>query len=88
MRVNGQKIEAEIEEKIEDYIDSDEELPLAEREGMGNVVDYAAGRNRYIGYLMTILTRAFNGYCPDFRKRLCLVRYRNNAEFTSGSRVC
>ena len=29
-------------------------LPLAEREAMGNVVDYAAGRNRYIGYLMTV----------------------------------
>ena len=29
---------------------------------MGNVVDYAAGRNRYIGYLMTVPTRAFNGY--------------------------
>ena len=31
MRANGQKIEAEIEEKIEAYIDSDEDLPLAER---------------------------------------------------------
>ena len=62
MRANGQKIEAEIEEKIESYIDSEEDLPLAEREAMGNVVDYAAGRNRYIGYLMTIPTRAFNGY--------------------------
>ena len=55
MRANGQKIEV--------YIDySDEELPLAQREAMGDVVDYAAGRNRYIGYLMTILTREFNGY--------------------------
>ena len=46
MRANGQKIEAEIEEKIESYIDSEEDLPLAEREAMGNVVDYAAGRTR------------------------------------------
>ena len=62
MRANGQKIEAEIEEKIESYIDGEiEEIPLAEREAIGNVVDYAAGRNRYIGYLMTIPTRAFNG---------------------------
>ncbi len=62
MRANGQKIEAEIEEKIEAYIDGEiEEIPLAEREAIGNVVDYAAGRNRYIGYLMTIPTRAFNG---------------------------
>ena len=56
------KIEAEIEEKIEAYIDGEiEEIPLAEREAIGNVIDYAAGRNRYIGYLMTVPTRAFNG---------------------------
>ena len=62
MRANGQKIEPEIEEKIEAYIDGEiEEIPLAEREAIGNVVDYAAGRNRYIGYLMTVPTRAFNG---------------------------
>ena len=62
MRANGQKIEAEIEEKIEAYIDGEiEEIPLAEREAIGNVVDYASGRNRYIGYLMTVPTRAFNG---------------------------
>ena len=63
MRANGQKIEAEIEEKIENYIDGlIPELPLAQREKMGNVVDYAAGRNRYIGYLMSIPTRGFNGF--------------------------
>ncbi|MCR5048019.1 MAG: phosphoglucosamine mutase [Saccharofermentans sp.] len=62
MRANGQKIEPEIEEKIEDYIDGlIPELPLASREKMGNVIDYAAGRNRYIGYLMSIPTRGFNG---------------------------
>ncbi|MBO7389501.1 MAG: phosphoglucosamine mutase [Oscillospiraceae bacterium] len=62
MRANGQKIEAEIEEKIEAYMDGEsEEIPLAEREKMGNVIDYAGGRNRYIGYLMTVPTRAFNG---------------------------
>ena len=62
MRANGQKIEVEIEEKIEAYIDGEtEEIPLAEREAIGNVIDYASGRNRYIGYLMTIPTRAFNG---------------------------
>ena len=62
MRANGQKIEADIEEKIEAYMDGEsEEIPLAEREKMGNVIDYAGGRNRYIGYLMTVPTRAFNG---------------------------
>ena len=62
MRANGQKIEADIGEKIEAYMDGEsEEIPLAEREKMGNVIDYAGGRNRYIGYLMTVPTRAFNG---------------------------
>lgn len=62
MRANGQKIEPEIEEKIEEYIDGKiPEPPLAEREALGNTVDYAAGRNRYIGYLMTVPTRGFNG---------------------------
>ena len=63
MRANGQKIEPEIEEKIEAYIDGEiGELPLAEREAIGRVTDYSAGRNRYIGYLMTIPTKGFNGY--------------------------
>ena len=60
IRANGQKIEAEIEEKIEEYMDGlIEELPYATRDKIGCTIDYSAGRNRYIGYLMTIPTRAF-----------------------------
>ena len=56
----GQKIEAHIEEKIEAYIDGEiEELPYAVKEKIGRTVDYAAGRNRYIGYLISIATRSF-----------------------------
>lgn len=56
----GQKIEAEVEEKIEAYIDGiTEELPLARKEGIGRTVDYAAGRNRYIGHLISLATRSF-----------------------------
>ncbi len=62
MRANGQKIEAEIEEKIEAYIDGEiGEVPYASREAIGRTIDFSAGRNRYIGYLMTIPTRAFKG---------------------------
>ena len=62
MRANGQKIEPEIEEKIEEYIDGlIEELPYATDDAIGRSIDYSAGRNRYIGYLMTIPSRAFNG---------------------------
>lgn len=56
----GQKIEAEVEEKIEAYIDGiTEELPLAQKEEIGRTVDYAAGRNRYIGHLISLATRSF-----------------------------
>ncbi len=62
MRANGQKIEAEIEEKIEAYIDGEmEELPYATKDGIGSVIDFQAGRNRYIGYLLSIPTRSFQG---------------------------
>jgi phosphoglucosamine mutase len=38
-----------------------EELPLAKREQIGKTQDFAAGRNRYIGYLISIATRSFKG---------------------------
>ena len=57
---NGQKIEPEIEARIEAYLDgSIEELPLATGEDIGRTVDYAPGRNRYIGYLISIPCRDF-----------------------------
>ena len=56
----GHKIEAEVEEKIEAYIDGKvDELPLAKKEAIGRTVDYAAGRNRYIGHLISLATRSF-----------------------------
>lgn len=56
----GHKMEAEVEAKIEAYIDGEiEELPLATRENMGCTIDYAAGRNRYIGHLISLATRSF-----------------------------
>ena len=52
--------EAEVEEQIEAYIDGKtEELPLAVGEHIGRTVDYAAGRNRYIGHLISLATRSF-----------------------------
>ena len=57
---NGQKMDASVEAQIEAYIDGEmEELPLAKRENIGRTVDFSAGRNRYIGYLISIPTRAF-----------------------------
>ena len=57
---SGKKIEAEVEEKIEAYIDGEiGELPLATGEKIGRTVDYVAGRNRYIGHLIAMATRSF-----------------------------
>lgn len=60
--INGQghKMEAEVEAQIEAYIDGEtEELPLATKEAIGRTIDYAAGRNRYIGHLISLATRSF-----------------------------
>lgn len=60
INAKGQKLEAFVEEKIEEYIDGKtEELPLATKENIGRTVDFSAGRNRYIGYLISIATRSF-----------------------------
>ena len=57
---NGQKIEAEIEARIESYLDGVlEELPLATRADVGRTIDFASGRNRYIGHLISIPCRDF-----------------------------
>ena len=56
----GYKLEAEIEKLIEDYIDGmGEEIPFATGENIGKTVDYAIGRHRYIGYLISLATRSF-----------------------------
>ena len=57
---NGHKIAANIEEAMEAYIDGvGEELPFAVGEAIGTATDYAIGRNRYIGYLISLATRSY-----------------------------
>ncbi len=56
----GYKVEAEVEDKVEAYIDGEiEEIPFAKKEAIGRTVDYAMGRHRYIGHLISIATRSF-----------------------------
>lgn len=58
----GQKIEASIEEQIETYIDDKvPAIPFATGESIGRTIDFAAGRNRYIGHLISIPVRSFKG---------------------------
>ena len=60
INAKGHKLEAEVEEKIESYIDGTwGEIPYATRDAIGRTVDYSAGRNRYIGHLIAMATRSF-----------------------------
>ncbi len=55
----GQKMDENTILKIEDYIDDKLEIPLAVGDKIGRTVDYAMGRNRYIGYLISLATRSY-----------------------------
>ena len=57
---NGEKMDEETILKIEAYIDGlSGEIPFAVRDQIGRTVDYAIGRNRYIGYLISLATRSY-----------------------------
>ena len=63
----GEKMDDETIRLIEAYIDGDlsalgikgEDLPLAGGEDVGCIIDHVAGRNRYVGYLISLATRSF-----------------------------
>lgn len=55
----GEKMEESLLDSIEDYLDGRGELPYAFQDKIGRTVDYAAGRNRYIGYLISLATRSY-----------------------------
>jgi phosphoglucosamine mutase len=58
----GYKLEPEIENQIEQYIDGEtEELPLARREKIGRCFDYTKGRDKYIEYLKSLVKKRFDG---------------------------
>lgn len=66
----GEKMDDATIEKIELYLDgnlsalgvSTPDLPFATGENLGEIVDYAAGRNRYIGYLISLSRFSFKPY--------------------------
>ena len=61
LNANGEKMEQEILDRIEEYLDGGHSLPFAEREQLGSTVDYIAGRNRYVGYLISLGMYSFKG---------------------------
>ena len=56
---NGEKMDEETILKVEEYLDGKVEVPIAERDDIGRTVDYVAGRNRYIGYLISMTKYSF-----------------------------
>ena len=57
----GEKMDEETILKIEDYIDGKINVPVAGRHEIGRTVDYVAGRNRYIGFLISLSKYGFKG---------------------------
>ena len=56
----GEKMQEYVIDEIEKYLDEDKNnLPYATKENIGCTVDYAAGRNRYLGYLMSLALCSF-----------------------------
>ena len=67
----GEKLDDKTTSYIESYIDGDldslgiseTDLPLACRERIGCIIDYSSGRNRYVGYLISLASHSYK----DFR---------------------
>jgi len=66
---SGEKMEESVIALVEAYLDGElvafnrewPELPMAKKEQIGRTVDYVSGRNRYIGYLISLGMYSFKG---------------------------
>ena len=62
LNCNGEKLEDGVAILIEEYLEGNlkrfhlegDDLPFAKHEDVGSITDYSSGRNRYIGYLMSL----------------------------------
>ncbi len=57
----GEKMDDEVLHRIERYLDGEFALPLATGSAIGRTVDFIAGRNRYLGYLLSLPHTSFRG---------------------------
>lgn len=63
----GEKLDDETTSLIEAYIDGNlsrlgiqgKDLPLAHRDGIGCIIDHVSGRNRYVGYLISLASNSY-----------------------------
>ncbi len=64
---HGEKLTEEVTDLIEAYLDGNlaalgvrgEDLPFASRERLGCIIDHVAGRNRYVGYLISLASNSY-----------------------------
>ena len=67
INARGEKLDDETTSLIEAYLDGDlaslgvmgEDLPLAQKSKIGCIHDYVSGRNRYIGYLISVASNSY-----------------------------
>ena len=63
----GEKLDDKTVAFIEDYLDGDmdslgvvgNDLPLATKDKIGKIIDYVSGRNRYVGYLISLASHSY-----------------------------
>lgn len=58
---HGEKMSDEVTDKIEKYLDSPDNIPLATGERIGRTVDHVLGRNRYTGYIISLARHSYKG---------------------------
>ena len=66
----GEKIDDGVTGLIEAYIDGNmqalgldtDDLPLAQKEKIGQIVDFVAGRNRYVAYLISLASHSYKNF--------------------------
>jgi len=60
LNADGEKIEDDVIDAVESYLDGKHsEIPLATGSDIGRTIDFAMGRNRYTGYLISLATRSY-----------------------------
>jgi phosphoglucosamine mutase len=62
INANGEKMEESVIDLVEQYLDGKiGPAPYASDDKIGMVIDYSSGRNRYIGYLISLATHSYKG---------------------------
>lgn len=58
----GKKLGEELTDEIEEYIDArTDDIPMVRGEDIGKIHDYYSGRNRYVGYLISLVSNSYKG---------------------------